>query len=250
LQSGSSSWPDGSEEREMDSARPGPGRPLLVGARPLAGATLVGCAITIAVLGVLFAQQTTADGFDRAIDAPVISWLAGQQGLARWLVFPGSLLPMAVLSGAIAVACLLAARLNGAVLAVTAIPAATGLNDGLLKHLVDRTYLGILSYPSGHAANLFALAATVAVLLLCPPQPARTRPLRVLLTTAAGVLAVVVAVGVISQRFHYFTDTVAGAAVGVSTVCALAFLLDLALVRQQLARVSRLWPTAQAKANV
>jgi membrane-associated phospholipid phosphatase len=34
-------------------------------------------------------------------------------------------------------------------------------------------------------------------------------------------------VGVIGLRWHYFTDTVAGAAVGIGTVCALALLLDL-----------------------
>jgi membrane-associated phospholipid phosphatase len=41
------------------------------------------------------------------------------------------------------------------------------------------------------------------------------------------VLGSVVAVGVIGLRWHYFTDTVAGAAVGIGTVCALALLLDL-----------------------
>ena len=33
--------------------------------------------------------------------------------------------------------------------------------------------------------------------------------------------------GVIGLRWHYFTDTVAGAAVGIGTVCGLALLLDL-----------------------
>jgi membrane-associated phospholipid phosphatase len=37
-----------------------------------------------------------------------------------------------------------------------------------------------------------------------------------------------VATAVIGLRWHYFTDTVAGAAVGVGTVCALALILDLA----------------------
>jgi membrane-associated phospholipid phosphatase len=32
---------------------------------------------------------------------------------------------------------------------------------------------------------------------------------------------------VIGLRWHYFTDTVAGAAVGIGTVCALALVLDL-----------------------
>jgi membrane-associated phospholipid phosphatase len=37
---------------------------------------------------------------------------------------------------------------------------------------------------------------------------------------------VVVAAGVIGLRWHYFTDTLAGAAVGTGTVCGLALLLD------------------------
>lgn len=43
------------------------------------------------------------------------------------------------------------------------------------------------------------------------------------LTVAAGV-----AVGVIGLRWHYFTDCVAGAALGAGTVLTLALLIDLA----------------------
>jgi membrane-associated phospholipid phosphatase len=39
---------------------------------------------------------------------------------------------------------------------------------------------------------------------------------------------------VIGLRWHYFTDTVAGAAIGIGTVCALALLLDLPAVRRRL----------------
>ena len=51
--------------------------------------------------------------------------------------------------------------------------------------------------------------------------------LRVLIPAAACLLGGVVAVGVIGLRWHYFTDTVAGAALGIGTVCGLALLLDL-----------------------
>ena len=132
-----------------------------------------------------------------------------------------------VLSGAIAVACLITGRLNGAVLAVAAVPAAVGLNDGLCKPLVHRTDLGTLSYPSGHTATMFALATTIAVLLLVPPWPAEARWWRIAIAAVACVLGGVVAIGVIGLRWHYFTDTVAGAAVGIGTVCALALILDL-----------------------
>jgi membrane-associated phospholipid phosphatase len=213
------------------------GRPLLVpSARLWAGALLACCVILVAVLGLLFAHQTTADRLDHAVDAPIVTWLGSHPGLAVRLAAPGSQLPAVVLSATIVVACLLAGRLNGALLAAAAVPAAVGLNDGLFKPLVHRTYLGILTYPSGHTATMFALAATVAVLLLGPPRSAKGVALRVLIPAAACVLGGLVAIGVIGLRWHYFTDTLAGAAVGIGTVCALALLLDLPAVRQRLVR--------------
>jgi membrane-associated phospholipid phosphatase len=224
------------------------GRPLVAtSARPWAGALLAGCVVLITVLGVLFAHQAKADRLDHAIDSPVITWLGGHPGLAAWLAVPGSPIPAAALTGAIVVACLLTGRLNGAVLAAAAVPAVVGLNDGLFKPLVHRTYLGVLTYPSGHTATVFALAATVAVLLLIPPQSAKAGALRVLIAGAACVLGGVVAIGVIGLRWHYFTDTVAGAAVGIGTVCGLALLLDLPAARRWLARVSHEMPATQER---
>jgi membrane-associated phospholipid phosphatase len=216
-----------------EPARSWLGRPLLASsARPWAGALLAGCAVLVIVLGVLFAHHTRADGLDRVIDAPVVNWLVSRQRVAVWMAFPGSPIPAIALSVVVAVGCLLAGRLNGAVLAIAAVPATTGLNDGLLKHLVDRTYLDVLSYPSGHTAAVFALAATIAILLLAPPQRARTASLRVLATAAVCALGAMVAVGVMGLQWHYFTDTVAGAATGTGTVCVLAFLLDLPVARR------------------
>jgi membrane-associated phospholipid phosphatase len=207
-------------------------RPLLAApARLWAAALLACCAILVTLLGILFAHQTGADRFDHAVDAPVIGWFGGHPGLALRLAAPGSEIPAVALSAAIAVACLFTGRLNGAVLAVAAVPAAVGLNDGLCKPLVHRTYLGILSYPSGHTAAMFALAATVAILLLIPPRPAKGSALQVLLPAAACLLGVVVALSVIALQWHYFTDTVAGAAVGTGTTCGLALLLDLTAVK-------------------
>jgi len=211
------------------------GRPLLAAsARPWAGALLACCVILVIVLGAIFARQSTADWFDHAVDAPVVGWLGGHRGLARWLAAPGSLIPAVLLSAAVAVACLLAGRLNGAVLAMTAVPVAEGVTEGLLKPLVHRTLLGGISYPSGHTTASVALAATVTVLLLVPPRPAMARVARAAIPAAAYALAVGVAIGLIGLRWHYFTDTVAGAAVGIGTVCGLALILDSRVVRRRL----------------
>jgi membrane-associated phospholipid phosphatase len=221
------------------------GRPLLaVPVRRWAGVVLACCAILVTALGTLFAHQTGPDQLDRTVDSPIIAWLGGHPGLAAWLAAPGSDVPAVVLSAAIVVACLCTGRLNGAVLAAAVVPAAVGLNDGLFKPLFHRTYLGAVTYPSGHTATVFALAATVAILILVPPRPARARALQVLVPVAVCVLGVVVAIGVIGLRWHYFTDTVAGAAVGTGTACGLALLLDLSVIRRWLTQ-----PAADGSVN-
>jgi len=221
------------------------------GTRRRLAAVTVGCAILVAALGALFAGQSTADAFDRAADAPVISLFAGHGGLALWLAFPGTTIPAVVLSAVIAVACLLTGRIRGALLAIAAVPIAVGLCEVLIKPLVHRTYIGQVVYPSGHTATVFALAATITVLLLASPRPAMARPamtrpamarpamarpLRVLILAVAYLAAVAVVVGVIAVRFHYFSDTVAGAAVGTGTACGLALVLDVVQPRSVGAR--------------
>lgn len=202
-------------------------RPLLADpARARAVALLAWCAVTVVALGALFVHQSTPDGLDRVVDAPFINWFGGHRGLGLWLVAPGSQLPAVALTVVIVVCCLLAGRLNGAVLAAAALPVAEALNDGLLKPLVHRTYLGALTYPSGHTTAVFALVATVTVLLLGAPREGRAGRWRVVVPAVAGVLALVVVIALIGVRFHYFTDTVGGAALGTGTVCGLALILD------------------------
>ncbi|MBO0787233.1 MAG: hypothetical protein J2P33_14295 [Actinobacteria bacterium] len=72
------------------------GSPLLAGrARLWAGALLACRVILVAVLGVLFAHQATADWFDRAVDSPVIAWTGGHRGLATGIAYAGTLIPAA-----------------------------------------------------------------------------------------------------------------------------------------------------------
>jgi undecaprenyl-diphosphatase len=209
------------------------GRPLLAGsARFWAGGVLACCAIIVAVLGVMFANKTTPDWFDRAVDAPIISWLGGHGELAFRLASPGTLIPAVALTAIIAACCVLAGRLNGAVLAVSGVPVAEGLVERVLKPAFQRTDLGKLSYPSGHTTAVFAIAATVAVLLLLPPRRQRARWLQVLAAATAFLISCVVVVAVIALQWHYFTDTVGGAAVAIGTVCALALVLDLPVLRR------------------
>ena len=205
------------------------GRPLLGEARRIrAGLTVAACVIVVVTLGLLFNGAAGPDRLDNAVDSPVIAFFGARAGLLPWLALPGTLIPAAVVSAVIVIACLIAGRFAAAVLAVAAVPAATGLSDGLLKHLFHRTYLGQIAFPSGHTTSATALTATLAVLFLIPPQQARTRAARVTLVIVACAITAGVAVGVIGLRWHYFTDCVAGAALGTGTVLTLALLIDLA----------------------
>jgi undecaprenyl-diphosphatase len=203
------------------------GRPLLGGsARGWAIAVVIGCALLTAGLGVLFAGQARASWFDHVVDSPILSTL-GHHGLTAYrLASPGTLGPAVLISGAIAVVCLRFRRINGAVLALLAVPVSDGLDDAILKPLFGRTDLGLLTYPSGHTTAVFAMTTTVAILLLVPPQQRSTRTLRVLIVLAAVAAGLIVATAVIALQWHYFTDTVGGAAVAIGVVCALAIIID------------------------
>jgi membrane-associated phospholipid phosphatase len=222
------------------------GRPLLGDIRTGAALTLAACVTIVVALGLLFRGQAGPDAFDQAADAGVVTFFAGHHGLLLWLALPGTVLPAIVISAAIAVGCLIARRLNGAVLAVIAVPAAAALDDVLLKHLFHRTYLGYLAFPSGHTTAATALTATLAVLLLVPPQRTETRRPRAALVALACAVTVTVATAVIGLGWHYLTDTVAGAAVGIAAVMALALLLDLVPAVIHKTRESRGEPGAPA----
>lgn len=78
----------------MDGIHLRPGRPLLgASGRHWAGWVLACCAVLVAVPGVLFARQATADRLDHAIDSPVISGLGGHYHLLLWLAAPGTAIP-------------------------------------------------------------------------------------------------------------------------------------------------------------
>jgi membrane-associated phospholipid phosphatase len=204
------------------------GRPLLSGAwRTWAWPVLATCVVVTTTLGLLFRGEARPDEFDSVVDNAVVARFSGHQGVLPWLALPGSAIPLVAVSVAIAVGCLIARRPNGVVLAVTAVPLTAFLNDVVLKHVFDRASLGFLSFPSGHTASVMAVAAVLGVLLHDPARPGRARVARVALVVVACAVTVIVAVGVIGLRWHYFTDTVGGAALGTGTVLALALLIDL-----------------------
>ncbi len=216
------------------------GRPLLPAAARSRTLVLVGCcAVITVVIGVLVAHQHVPVGIDQAVDVPVYTALGPHHEVLLRIVALGSPVPVILLSIVIVAGCLLAGRLNGAILGALAAPVADGLAELVLKPLFDRADLGFLSYPSGHTTAMFALGGTVTVLLAVPATGATLgRMRRVVIPAAAAVIGCVVAVALIALRWHYFSDTVGGAAVAIGSVCGLALLLDLPATRRLLARIA------------
>ncbi|MGA3153759.1 MAG: phosphatase PAP2 family protein [Streptosporangiaceae bacterium] len=220
--------------RVPGARRPAASRPLLpAAARPAAAALLAACVAVAILLGALFWHQAHAGWLDRAVDTRLEASLGGHRVILNLLVGLGDPLPVTVIVVVLLLACAAARRWRGALLLAVAVPSAAALTELALKPLVGRLLGGGLSFPSGHATGMFALAAAIGVLLLGPPRPRRPAVLRVVLGLCAYAAAGAVAVALVSLHLHYFTDTVAGAAVGTAVVLATAFLLDWLCARRE-----------------
>ena len=146
--------------------------------------------------------------------------------LLTWLPKFGTPKPATLMTLALALAFVATRRWSGAILAVVAVPAASGLTEYVLKPNVGE-FLGHPSFPSGHATVMFALAAITAILLAGPFRHRVPGALRLLLVLMALLLAAAVSAAMIAIRAHTLTDVLAGAAVGTGFVLAGALILDL-----------------------
>ncbi len=228
--------------RRRPGRRPaGIAAPLLPsGVRRPAMIIALGCLVLVVTLGVLFAHQSHGRAVDQAVD----SWVMGlhlRSGALELISQLGDAPAMTVMTAALALGCLAARRLSGAVLAVAGVLLASGLTEAVVKPLVHRTITAshYVTYPSGHTTGLFALSTALAVVLISAP-PGRVGPaVRIGIVAAAVVVSGAVGVAMIGLGYHYFTDTVAGAAVGIGVVLGTALLLDLEAIRHWLGRFSR-----------
>jgi membrane-associated phospholipid phosphatase len=207
-------------------------RPLLTaGTRRAAVVVVVVCVAVVAALGIRYAGHTRAGPFDTSAD----HWIRGRLGRTSpiftaltWLGDPG---PVTLITALFALGCARARWWRGVALAVLTVPAASVVTEVILKPIISRG-IGLHSLPSGHTTAAFSMATVGAVLLAGgngAPGQARGRLSRRtarLLTLAAYVLAAAVAVAMVAQGFHYFTDTIAGLGVGVGTVLLGALLID------------------------
>jgi len=201
--------------------------PLLPGhLRRLAVVTSAVCAAITALLAVLVHHQDGAGFMDRKIDHLLHRSIGRHHGLLEPLARLGDQLPVTLMAVALVVACLLVRRWNGAVLVAVGTSAAIVVTEYLLKPLVDRTLGGGESFPSGHATGMFAVATAFSVLIAAPPRLTLATWQRRVLAVCAFLFAASVPVAMVGLNHHYFTDIVAGAAVGIAAVLVTALVLD------------------------
>jgi membrane-associated phospholipid phosphatase len=204
-------------------------RPLLPDAARLPATAIVAASVvTTALLGAWLGHGAHTDRVDTVIDAWVKAILPRNAKVLERLTWPGGLRAIIGMTALLVLVCLLWRRYRGTALVAISIPAAAVITERLLKPFVGRTALGFLSFPSGHATGTFALATVITVLLT--GATGVTRAARLAIEVIAFGVAAIVAAGMIALGFHYFTDTVAGAAVGTGTVLATALVIDLVML--------------------
>ena len=230
--------------RTAPQAPPRPPQPrlLLPGTLRTAGIAVLGACAATAVLAACLAGRGKPGWLDSAVDPRIQTALSQFPLLLTWLPKFGTLKPAALATVLLALAFAVTRRWSGAVLAVVAVPVASGLTEYVLKPRVGG-FLG-QSFPSGHATVMFALAALCAILLAGPARHRVPKALRLLLVLMALLLAAAVAAAMIAIGAHTLTDVIAGVAVGTGVVLAGALILDLVASRARRGPAERPEPAA------
>ena len=221
-------------------------RPLLPESLRMAGAALLAGCVAL-VLAAFVAGRGNPGRLDTALDPRFQAWLGRFPALLEQLPRLGGLKEVALMTVALALACVATRRWSGAVLAVVAVPGAVGLTEYVLK-----PYVGAVidqAFPSGHATSSFALATIFAILLADPAYRRVPGALRLLLVLMAMLAAAAVAAAMIANGAHTFTDAVGGAAVGAGVVLACALTLDLLVSRARRAPAEQSDPACSDQAS-
>jgi len=233
--------------------RPAVGEQLLPARFRRPAITVIGvAAAVVAGLGVGFAHHTQASAFDNAVS----NFIQGNAGFGPgdphglgYLLRPfgmiGSTLPMTLLTALLVYCCLALHRYWGAVMVVAGVVVASSLSEFVLKPIIDRTRYGSLSFPSGHATAIFAIATAIAVLLIRPPGTNMPPSMRIVLAALTYAAAVAAAFGLV--EIHYFTDAIGGAAVGTGVTLAIALALDRLGASREQARAAADAPAEPAR---
>jgi membrane-associated phospholipid phosphatase len=191
----------------------------------LAIAALV-CLVAVAILGLVVAHGTGPYGFED----PAINWIARRSAVPAWSDFASILgTPTLVV---VLVVCLGIGQAKGAILrvglyALLAV-AAIVISDHVAKPLVNRSYFGELTFPSGHvtAATATAFAMWLA---LFPLLGKRARNIVLILGVGWVLLT---SLAVVAGLWHTPLDVVGAVLLAVGVVAAGGALVELPGVRE------------------
>jgi membrane-associated phospholipid phosphatase len=212
---------------------------VLVPRRPLALALVAVGVLVTAGLGVHYANTSHPGRIDVAIDRRLQHHSSGQQAtLVRIITVadPRNVLLACVAIGALFLWC---ERRRLALLSLLGPLAAVALTDVVLKPLINRRYLGALSFPSGHTTATVAIVTVVVIGMTGANQPRWPLTVRLLIVAVAVATALTVAIALVAARYHYATDTMGGAALAIATVMTGALAIDETADRNDRRRLHR-----------
>ncbi|MEV8032387.1 phosphatase PAP2 family protein [Streptomyces sp. NPDC086182] len=189
------------------------------------GPAAVLAALVVAVLGVLYADDSRPGTADARIWAAVDGVGPRWRHIALAMDFLGEPVGAATLVVATVTGCLLLRRPRAAVLVLVGVCLTVGTAT-LLKSLVGRTIHGEnLSYPSGHTA--FATALALAVALLATGRLGLGRTAGTSLVLAAALVAgTAMGWAQVVLGAHYPTDALGGWCTALAVIPATAWLVD------------------------
>jgi membrane-associated phospholipid phosphatase len=196
-------------------------RALPAPARGPLAAIAVCSAVVVALLGSLFADDTTGTAFDVWIRSPLVDWGSPWRQLALIVDYTAEPVGGALTLAAVLFVCLKLGHRRAAVLAVAGTGASIAVTTAL-KPLVGRDInQGFLAFPSGHTAT--ATALTLVLMLVYVQRRGKGVPLLAVVTVVA---AFAMAWAQVLLNAHYPTDTIGGFCTALAVVPAVAYALD------------------------
>ncbi len=190
------------------------------------------CGVLVTAGALLGAGRSRPNGLSRPAD----SWIQAHIGAhhtALQLITDLGVVGSELVAVVLILTALAARRRDLAALTLISVPLGWILTELVLKPVVDERIGKYLTYPSGHTQAVFCVATILAIGLLNPPRATASACVRVLVV-AMVIVGVAVAISMIGLDYHYLTDTVAGAAVGVGVVLGTALCLDTPRARRAL----------------
>jgi membrane-associated phospholipid phosphatase len=205
--------------------------------------TALVCLVATAALALAVAHNSSPYGFED----PALDWLGRPSSLRAWGDLTELLTAPAVFAGlvvALAVGMLKHATWRVLLYAVAAI-AAFLISEHVAKPLVQRTYQGELTFPSG---SVTAVCATVlAIWLALGPRLGRRAGNVVLAIGVAWVL--LISLAVVSAHWHTPVDAVGSILLSVGIVTAGAAIFESAGARRFSTRVRRQFGTVRGRSR-